>query len=130
MHRLTENPTVIQGPEPVIVGFQEVETNPPTFTCTIGGAPPPTSLIWSYIPNLNIGKNLQTNRAELLLSDGADYSITPNETEATNGLFLITSTLVFLSTTNTDGGIVRCKTGTDPMSAFADVLLTVLGMQT
>jgi hypothetical protein len=123
---VTEEPTIIQAPEPITIGLQEVEKSPPVFTCTVGGAPRP-SLIWSYIPRLNIGEGLQTDRAELLLSNGTDYKITydTDRTREENGLFLVTSTVVFLSTTNTDGGIVRCKTGT---VATSDALLTVLGM--
>ena len=120
---VAEEPTVIQGPKPVTVGFQKVETDPPVFTCSIGGAPRP-SLIWSYIPGLNIGKG---DTVELLLSNGTDYNIASTETVANNGLFLINSTVVFLSTARTDGGTVRCKTGTAAASAFADALLTVLG---
>lgn len=123
---VAEEPTVIQGPEPVTVGLQKVETDPPVFTCSVGGAPRP-SLIWSYIPRLNIGEDLQTDTVELLLSNGTDYNIASTETVANNGLFLINSTVVFLSTANTDGGTVRCKTGTAATSAFADALLTVLG---
>ena len=117
----TEKPTIIQGPKLVTVGFQNIERNPPTFTCTVGGAPRP-SLIWSYIPSHNIG----IERA-LLLSNGTDYRMTYNETVAANGLSLVTSTVVFLSTTNTDGGIIRCQAG-KTADAFADALLTVLGM--
>ena len=128
MHVCTtsEKPTIIQGPEPVTIGFQDIERNPPMFTCTVGGAPRP-SLIWSYIPSLNIGEGLQTARAQLLLSNGTDYRMMNDETIAENGLSLVTSTVVFLSTMNTDGGTVRCQAGTTA-DVFADTLLTVLGI--
>ena len=122
-----EEPTIFKGPEPFIVGFEEEKTIPPTFTCIVGGAPEPT-LLWAYVPSLNIGEGLQVGKAELLLLDGEDYNISYSRTKELNGRFVVTSTVVFLTTMNTDGGIVRCKTGSEPGAKSADVLLTVLGV--
>ena len=86
----------------------------------VGGAPPPT-LFWTYIPSLDDGRSV-------LLFDGEKYDIISNTTSEDNGRFVVTSTVTFLSVTNTDGGIVRCNTGSDPNITHADALLTVLGM--
>ena len=119
----TEEPTIIDGPEPFIVGLQDARTSPPTFTCMVGGAPEPP-LLWTYVPGLNIGEGLQVGEVELVLEDGEDHNITYSTARESNGRFVVTSTLVFLSTTNSDGGVVRCKSE----AASEEALLTVLGM--
>ena len=86
----------------------------------VGGAPEP-SLVWTYIPSLD------DDRSELLL-DGNKYDIISNTTREENGRFVVSKTVTFLLVTNTDGGIVRCNTGSDPNITHADALLTVLGM--
>ena len=118
----TESPTILTRPEPFVVGLQDVTTTRrPTFTCMVGGAPRPT-LSWTYIPNLD------TSRREFVLNpQSKDYNIIYNETVQNNGRSVVTSTLTFRSINNTDGGIVRCNTGSNPVSATADALLTVLG---
>ena len=116
-----EKPSVLKRPESFIVGLQNATTSPPTFTCTVGGAPEPR-LYWTYIPGLD------DDRPVHLFNNGEKYNIIWNTTKQTNGLFVVTSTVTFLSVTNTDGGIVRCNTGPDSDPAYADALLTVLGM--
>lgn len=119
MVSITENPSVLEGPKPFIVGLQEVNTKQPIFTCKVGGAPPPT-LFWTYIPGLSDDNTPQ------LLSDGDKYDIvTSNATKGNDGLYVVSSTIRFLSATNTDGGIVRCNAGSG--ASYADALLTILG---
>lgn len=114
----SEQPSILSKPEPFIIGLQEASATPPTFTCSVGGAPEP-QLSWTYIPNLS--------GDELTLRDGEEYNITRNVTEEDNGRTVVTSTITFLSISNTDGGIVRCSTGPEA-SITADTLLTILGM--
>lgn len=118
----TESPKILKRPEPFVVGLQDARTTRhPTFNCSVGGAPRP-SLVWIYIPNLDNNKN------KIFLSNQSEnYSITYGEEKQMNGRYVVSSTLTFLSTTNTDGGIVRCNAGLNPVSDTADALLTVLG---
>lgn len=115
---LAERPSVLKRPEAVIIGLQNATTNPPTFTCVVGGAPAPT-LFWTYIPGLDEGRSI-------LLLDGDEYDVSSNTTVQDNGLVMVTSTVTFLKVVNTDGGIVRCNAR--PGSAYENALLTVLGM--
>ena len=86
----------------------------------MGGAPEPR-LYWTYNPGLDDDRPVH-------LFNGETYDIIWSTTKQTNGLFVVTSTVTFLSVTNTDGGIVQCNTGPDSDPAYADALLTVLGM--
>ena len=115
----TEDPVVLKGPDSVVVGLLDDTTNQPTFTCMVGGTREPT-LFWTYIPSLDDGR--------LHIFSGGNYGILSNRTREDNGRYVVTSTLTFLSVTNTDGGIVTCNTGSDPNIIHADALLTVLGM--
>ena len=120
---LAEKPSVLEGPEPVIVGLQNATANPPTFNCVVGGAPAP-SLIWSYIPGLD------EDRSAIFLENRDEYDITTNVSAQDNGLTVVNSTVKFLKVANTDGGIVRCNARRDPVTVYEDALLTVLGMTT
>ena len=119
---IAEMPSIVQRPQPFLVGLEGARsTHPPTFTCAVGGAPKPI-LLWTYLPSINKG-------FELFLAGNSNYRITFTNSSEPSGRVLVTSTITFLSVTNTDGGIVRCTTGliNSEAAVTADALLTILG---
>lgn len=85
----------------------------------VAGLPAP-NVIWTYRPNLNNRGN------ELSLTDGENYQVVGNVSETRDGRLATTSTVTFLNVVITDGGLVRCRTGSS--ESVADALFTVIGM--
>lgn len=114
---ILEEPTIIDGPDSVVVSLNNTKEDPPSFTCEVGGAPQPTP-IWTYSPAA------QEEGVLILLESGEEYNVTSNTRREENGRFIVTSTVTFLSTKRTDGGIVSCRVGSraEPVDAFFTVL--------
>ena len=115
---LSEEPTIIEGPDSIVVSLSDTMENPPSFTCVVGGAPEPTP-IWTYSPAA------QEEGVLILLESGEEHNVTRNTRREDNGRFIVTSTVTFLSTTKTDGGVVSCRVGS--RAEPVDALFTVLG---
>ena len=91
----------------------------PSFSCEVAGLPAP-NVIWTYRPSLDNRGN------EISLTDGESYRVVRNVSEMGDGRLVTTSTVTFLNLVITDGGLVRCRTGSS--ESVADALLTVIGM--
>ena len=97
----------------------------PSFTCVAAGLPAP-NIIWTYLPNLD------GNSDEISLTNGRSYRVVSNSSSNArdDGRCITTSTVTFLEVEATDGGLIRCRTGSPNPVASADALFTVIGMYT
>ena len=118
-----EDPEIVSGPSAVTVAFNgnsNGDQSMPSFSCVAAGLPAP-NILWTYAPNLD-GRG-----DELSLSDGESYRVVSNVSEEDSGRFVTTSTVTFRELVVTDGGTVRCRTGSPINSVSASALLTVIG---
>ena len=111
-------PSIKTGPTEVVIGMDsngESLSQSAEFTCTAVGLPEP-KIKWLYFTTSRGG---ELNKPMELSNN---ISVLSNTTEE-SGLIEIKYGIK-LPIVQTDGGVIRCKTG----SAYEDALLTVLGM--